>query len=215
MAKSILPTALTLARIAAGPIVAGVVLWAASQLYVDHYLAGFLYAGACALFIVAAATDWLDGYLARKLAAVTPLGAALDHCADKVLVASVLAALAYAALSLDLVVAAIIIIARDIAMSGLREGLQASGRGAPVSPLGKWKAAAEMAGVATFLAHQSASQLSDNFRVVFTLDWSAHILIWAAALLALVSGAQYALALRRPAPARVSVRAAELDHVQE
>lgn len=210
-----LPTLLTLARIAAGPIIAGIVLWAASQLYIDHYLAGFLYAGACALFIVAAATDWLDGYLARKLDAVSPLGAALDHCADKVLVASVLAALAYAALPMDLVVAAIIIIARDIAMAGLREGLQASGRAAPVSQLGKWKAAAEMAGVATFLALQSASQISSEFRLVFTLDWSSHILIWAAAILALVSGAHYAFALRRPPGAPVSVRTAELDHIEK
>ena len=210
-----LPTLLTLSRMAAGPIVAGLVLWAASQLYIDRYLAGFLYASACALFIVAAASDWLDGYLARKLDAVSPLGAALDHCADKVLVACVLAALAYAALPMDLVVAAIIIIARDIAMSGLREGFQGAGRAAPVSPLGKWKAAAEMAGVATYLGFQSAGLLSSSVRVVFTLDWSAHILIWAGALLALVSGAQYAFALREPAKAGVSVRTAELDHVQE
>ena len=197
--KSSLPTALTLARMVAGPAIGGLVLWAATLLYVDPHIAGAIYAVTCGLFIVAAATDWLDGYLARRLDAVTLLGAALDHCADKVLVASVLAALAYAALPVDLVAAAILIIARDMALAGLREGLQASGRSVPVSRLGKWKAAAEMAGVAAFLAFQAAALLSSSPRLVMTLDWSAHILIWAAALLALVSGALYAAAAFRRA----------------
>ena len=82
-------------------------------------------------------TDWLDGWLARKFDAVTPLGAALDHVADKVLVACALVALAYAALPLHLVIAAVIILGRDIAIAGLREGISAQGGSLPVSQLRK------------------------------------------------------------------------------
>src|SRR5690349_12962580 len=120
-----------------GPIVAGLVLWAADSLYTDRLLSGFIYALALILFALAASTDWLDGWLARKFGAVTPLGAALDHIADKVLVACVLIALAYAALPIWLVIPAVIILGRDVAIAGLREGLSAQGRALPVSELGK------------------------------------------------------------------------------
>ena len=149
--KSALPTALTLFRMIMGPVLAALILWAGAVLYSDRALAGFLFAMTLVLFVLAAATDWLDGYLARKLNAVTPLGAALDHVADKVLIACMLVALAYTALPLDLAAAAVIIVGRDLAVAGLREGLSSSGRMLPVNALGRWKAAAEMAGVAAFL----------------------------------------------------------------
>jgi CDP-diacylglycerol--glycerol-3-phosphate 3-phosphatidyltransferase/cardiolipin synthase len=195
----VIPVALTIARIVMAPACAGLILWAASWVYADHYLAGFIYAGAALVFIVASLTDWLDGYLARKLDAVTPLGAALDHCADKVLITCALVALAYAALPMHLVVAAVIILGRDIAVAGLREGLSASGRALPVSQLGKWKAAAEMAGVATFIAFQAAALLVSQINLLQGLQWASEILIWTGAALALLSAAQYvAAAFRRP-----------------
>ncbi len=197
MAKSALPTILTLFRIAMGPVIAGLVLWAASQLHIDRVLAGLIYALALVVFVLAAITDWLDGWLARKLDAVTPLGAALDHSADKVLIICVLVALAYAALPLQMVAAAVLILGRDVAVAGLREGLAASGRSLPVSQLGKWKAAAEMAGVGAFLAFQSAALLLAPASVVLGLYWAALILIWTAAALALLSGAHYVAALMR------------------
>jgi CDP-diacylglycerol--glycerol-3-phosphate 3-phosphatidyltransferase len=190
-----LPTLLTIFRIVMGPVIAGLVLWAATQLYADRLLAGFIYALALILFLIAASTDWLDGYLARKLNAVTPLGAALDHSADKVLITCVLVALAYAALPLMLVAASVLILGRDVAVAGLREGISAQGKTLPVSQLGKWKAAAEMAGVAAFLAFQAAALLFAPASVVLGLDWAARLLLWAAAVLALVSGAQYVAAL--------------------
>jgi CDP-diacylglycerol--glycerol-3-phosphate 3-phosphatidyltransferase len=196
--KSKSPLLLTLARIAMGPVIAALVLWAAHVLYTDRLLAGFIYALTAILFVLAALTDWLDGWLARKLDAVTPMGAALDHAADKVLVTCALAPLAYAALPFDLVVAAVIILGRDVAVAGLREGLSNSGRTLPVSRLGKWKAAAEMAGVSTFLAYQAAALLFAPPRVILGLDWAAHALLWLGAGLALLSGARYALAARRP-----------------
>lgn len=174
-----------------GPVIAALVLWAANELYADRLLAGFIFALALILFVIAAATDWLDGYLARKLGAVTPLGAALDHAADKVLITCVLVALAYAALPLHLVAAAVLILGRDVAVAGLREGIAAQGKTLPVSQLGKWKAAAEMAGVGAFLGYQACAILFAPSWAVLGLDWAARILLWAAAALALISGAHY------------------------
>jgi CDP-diacylglycerol--glycerol-3-phosphate 3-phosphatidyltransferase len=188
---------LTLFRIAMGPAIAALILWAASVLYRDPLLAGFIYALCVIVFALAALTDWLDGVLARKLNAVTPLGAALDHTADKVLIVCVLAALAFAALPLELTGAAIIILARDVAIAGLREGLGTEGKTIPVNQLGKWKAAAIMTGVGAFLAYQSAALLFAPAGAISGLYWAARILIWAAAALALVSGAQYVAALMR------------------
>ena len=191
---SFIPTALTLFRMTMGPAVAGLILWAASVLYSDPLLAGFIYALCLILFLLAALSDWLDGWLARKLQAVTPLGAALDHTADKVLVACVLIALAYASLSLPLVAAAAIIVSREVAVAGLREGMSVQGRSIPVGELGKWKAAAEMGGVAAYLAYQSSALLFGSGSIVIGLDWAARILIWSAVFLALFSGGQYAAA---------------------
>jgi phosphatidylglycerophosphate synthase len=73
----------------------------------------------------------------------------------------------------------------------------------PVSQLGKWKAAAEMAGVGAFLAFQTSVLLGSTFgasiSVVVGLDWAARILLWTAAALALTSGAQYVAVLTRRA----------------
>ncbi len=197
--KSVIPLALTLFRLAMGPAIAALILWAATRLHADPPLAGFIYALCVILFALAAATDWLDGVLARKLNAVTPLGAALDHTADKVLITCVLLALAYASLTLELTAAALIILGRDVAIAGLREALGAQGRSLPVSQLGKWKAAAEMAGVGAYLAFQAAALLGAGASVVIGLFWAARILLWAAALLALISGAHYVRALLRKA----------------
>lgn len=194
-----IPTLLTVFRIAMAPAIAGLVLWAANETYADPLLAGFIYALSLLLFVIAALTDWLDGYLARKLDAVTPLGAALDHSADKVLITCVLVALAYAALPWPLVAASVLILGRDVAVAGLREGIAAQGKTLPVSSLGKWKAAAEMAGVGAFLAFKACAMLSSAFgmpiAVVLGLDWAARILLWSAAVLALISGAQYVATL--------------------
>lgn len=192
--KSSWPTLLTLFRMAMGPALAALVLWAGDTMYRDRVLAGLIFALALMVFVIAASTDWLDGWLARKLDAVTPMGAALDHVADKVLIACILVALAYAALPLDLTAAAMIIVGRDIAVAGLREGVSASGKTLPVNALGRWKAAAEMAGVGAFLAYQAAALLQLSANSVLGLYWAAQILIWSAAGLALTSGAVYARA---------------------
>lgn len=194
-----IPTLLTVVRLVLAPLIAGLILWAASETYSDRVLAGAIYGASAILFVTAALTDFLDGYIARKYDAATPLGAALDHSADKVLVACVLVALAYAALPLGLVAAAVLILGRDVAVAGLREGLAAQNKRLPVSQLGKWKATAEMAGVAAFLAFKASAMLLAPASIVIGLDWAARILIWAAAVLALASGGLYLRALLRPA----------------
>ncbi len=182
-----------------GPLIAALILWAAGALYSDRLLAGSLFVLSVILFIVAAITDWADGWLARKLDATTPLGAALDHAADKVLITCVLIALAYAALPMQLAAAAVLILGRDVAVAGLREAIAAQGKSLPVSQLGKWKAAAEMGGVGAFLAFQAAAILFAPAEVVLGLNWAATILVWAAAGLALISGGQYLTTLVRRA----------------
>ncbi|WP_395646110.1 CDP-diacylglycerol--glycerol-3-phosphate 3-phosphatidyltransferase [Terricaulis sp.] len=197
--KSSIPVALTVFRIAMGPVIAGLILTASYWVHRDPLLSGFIYAFCTLLFVLAAATDWLDGYFARKLDAVTPLGAALDHSADKVLIVCVLVALAYAALPFNLVIAAVIILGRDVLIAGLREGLADTGKTLPVSQIGKWKAAGEMAGVAVFLAFQAGALLNLPVELLVGLSWAARLLLWAAAGLAILSAAQYIAAiLRKP-----------------
>jgi len=194
-AKSNLPMQLTLARLAAGPLIAALVLWANAEMFTrGATVSGLIYAAAAALFALAALTDWLDGYLARRMNAVTPRGAALDHVADKVLVALALGALAYAALPLDLVIAALVLIGRDLAVAGLRESAAGQGRPVPVDGYGKIKAAAAMIGVTAFLAYQTAGLLGGGVFALEALIWIARTLLWTAAALALWSGARYARA---------------------
>jgi CDP-diacylglycerol--glycerol-3-phosphate 3-phosphatidyltransferase len=197
--KNPLPTLLTLARMAAGPIVALLVLWAAHLAYIDPPRAGVIYGWATGVFALAGLSDWLDGWLARKLGATSVLGAALDHAADKVLAACVLTALAYAALPVDLVIAAVLLLGRDAAVAGLREGLSSAGRAPGVGMLGKWKTAAALTGVALLLAQQSAALAGGAPGLIQALSWGGSALLWAAAALALISGAIYAAAALRPA----------------
>lgn len=188
--KSSLPMMLTIARLIAGPVCAGLVLWSDQILYRQGLEpAALLYGAAFALFTLAALSDWLDGVLARKLGAVSELGAALDHVADKVLVGVTLLALAYTALPVDLVIAAIVLVGRDLFVAGLREGLK--GRSLSVDQFGKIKAAAAMAGVAIFLANQTAAMANGSLATLQITGWLARALIWMAALISLWSGARY------------------------
>ncbi|HWA01428.1 MAG TPA: CDP-diacylglycerol--glycerol-3-phosphate 3-phosphatidyltransferase [Caulobacterales bacterium] len=204
---------LTLARIVAGPVIAGLILWGASETYLDPPLAGLIFVCAGALFALAALTDWLDGHLARSMNAVTPLGAALDHCADKVLITCTLVALAFQSLPLNIIIAAILLLGRDLFVAGLREGLSASGRSLPVSGLGKWKAAAAMLGVGALIFEQAAYLDRAPDPVYLAAAWTARAGIWAAVALALVSAWDYVAAALRPAETPASVEAAEIDRV--
>lgn len=106
------------------------------------------------IFALAAATDWLDGYLARKLDQSTPFGAFLDPVADKLMVAVALAVLIEEHSAILLTIPATVIIGREIVISALREWMAEIGSRASVavSYIGKVKTTAQMAAIVGLLA---------------------------------------------------------------
>ncbi|AIR90628.1 CDP-diacylglycerol--glycerol-3-phosphate 3-phosphatidyltransferase [Pseudomonas cremoricolorata] len=113
------------------------------------------YSAASTVFAIAAATDWLDGYLARRLQQSTPFGAFLDPVADKLMVAVALVLLVQVHANFWLTLPAAIIICREIVVSALREWMAEIGARAhvAVSNLGKWKTAAQMLALVILLGN--------------------------------------------------------------
>lgn len=199
---SSLPNTLTVARLVAAPVVGGLILFAGNALYtLGSDLSVILLSTALVLFVLAALTDWLDGAMARKLDATSTMGAALDHAADKALVTASLVALAATALPFDMICAAAIIVTRDVTVAGLREGLSLSGRKLPVSSLGKVKTAVELLAVGAAIAMQIAALVippsERAFEPLNAIVFVTRASLWAAAALALWSGADYARAALR------------------
>lgn len=139
------------------------------------------YLVAAAIFSLAGATDWMDGYLARKLGQMTPFGAFLDPVADKLIVAVALVLLVEIHATPWLAVPALVIVGREIVVSALREWMaQLNGhRGIAVSYLGKIKTGCQMVAIIVLLA--SGSNL-DSFLVIL-----GYLLLYGAALLTLWS----------------------------
>ena len=142
------PTALTLGRVAAIPVL------------VATYYSGATWASAAStgIFVLAAVTDWLDGYLARRLNQSSSFGAFLDPVADKLMVVTTLTLLcgSYRGFPAWLLTApSIIIIAREIAVGALREWMATMGSEArgtvAVNNIGKWKTATQMIALAILL----------------------------------------------------------------
>src|SRR5512143_257038 len=166
-----LPNALTLARIFLVPIVAAVLLTVEIRIW------AFWGAG---LFLAAALTDLLDGYLARRRKQVTTLGRMLDPIADKLLISSALVSLVQ--LQIAPAWAVVIIIGREFAVSGLRSIAAHEGFSIDVSTLGKGKMVAQVAAVTgLILGHEMGGWV---FRI-------GHILLWSVVFFALVSMVQY------------------------
>jgi len=170
-----LPTNLTLLRIALIPL-----------LTVVFYLP-WQYANlACALiFIIAGLTDWLDGYLARKMAQETPFGAFLDPVADKLMVAIVLVLIVQQQADPYLAVPAAIIIGREITIASLREWMAEIGQRAKVkvSQMGKWKTTAQMLSITLLLYHEDIAGMP--------IALSGYVLLYIAAALTLWSMVNY------------------------
>jgi len=168
-----LPNLLTLLRIVLiGPVVALLFYWQDWARWV-----------ALALFVVASVTDWLDGKLARQRGLVSPLGRFLDPIADKLLVAAVLVMLAAVGQLRGLeVVAVILILCRELLVSGLREYLGEKGVVVPVSQLAKWKTTVQMVAIALLIAAPPLGQLGQQIGVGF---------LWLAVLLTLMTGWDY------------------------
>jgi len=133
-----LPNILTIARI--------LLLAPITALFFMESAWGPLAAYTCfALYVLAAITDFLDGYLARKLKQITPFGTFLDPISDKIFVATLLVLLVGFGRLPDLwMMTVIIILAREFLVSGLREFLGPHNIQLPVTKLAKWKTAVQM-----------------------------------------------------------------------
>jgi cardiolipin synthase len=189
-----LPNLLTLSRIAVIPVIVA--------LMALHTAGGAL--GACALFALAGFTDWLDGRIARSQHLLSDLGRMLDPIADKLLVGATLMALAGLGRLTPLgLYPAIVIMCREILVSGLREYLAGFAVGLPVTKLAKWKTGLQMAALGTLLA-------GDNGAAKLGLEWLpvssiGEAMLWAAAALTLVTGWDYLTAgLHHADPSRES-----------
>ena len=104
------------------------------------------YTPAAVLFVIAAATDWFDGRLARRWGVTTPLGAFLDTTADKLLIATALIGLVSVHRASPWV--ALVMVGREFAILGLRAAVASGGRRFETSMFGKWKATVQFAAIA-------------------------------------------------------------------
>ena len=165
-----LPNVLTLIRILLVPVLVVVLLEATPHSSLV----------AAIVFAAAALTDGLDGYIARSRRSVTTFGKVMDPIADKLLIAAALITL----VSLDRVApwVAMVIIAREFAVSGLRVAAAQQGVVIPASPLGKVKTVVQVAAIMAVIATGAV--------------W-AQVLLYVAVAVTLISGADYFLNFRR------------------
>ncbi len=170
-----LPNLLTLLRIAVIPVLVGL-------FYVRSDLGDWL---ACGLFAFAALTDFLDGYLARTTRSVSTFGRVLDPLADKLLVATTLLMLvAVGRIDGLTVLPAVLILCRELVVSGLREFLAELNVGLPVSQLAKWKTTIQMIAIGALI-------LGDTAPGWMNLAVIGDVGLWLAAALTLITGYDY------------------------
>ena len=171
-----LPNLLTLSRILAVPLLVALLWW-------PRWQAG--YALAFLVYCLMGVTDYFDGYLARAQGAVSKLGVFLDPIADKIMVAAVILMLTYTG---DItgwsVIAALIILLREIAVSGLREFLAELRVSMPVSRLAKWKTTLQLVALGALI-------LAGAVPEVGAIHLIGIVSLWGAAALTLVTGWDY------------------------
>lgn len=140
---------------------------------------------AVVIFIIAALTDWLDGYFARNLQQGTKFGSFLDPIADKLIVAVALVLVVGQLGSPYVAIPAAIIVGREIVISGLREWMAEIGKrtSVAVSQIGKIKTVVQMLALALLLLYKPSSPL--------VLEWSGLLLLYVAAVLTLWSMFMY------------------------
>ncbi|MCT6880384.1 MAG: CDP-diacylglycerol--glycerol-3-phosphate 3-phosphatidyltransferase [Commensalibacter sp.] len=175
-----IPNLLTLSRIVIIPILVILVM-------IHTPLTDFI---ACLLFYVAGITDYLDGKLARAWAQLSNFGRMFDPIADKLLVGAVLMVMAgYDRLPYASIIPAIIILSREILVSGLREYLASYKISLPVTHLAKWKTTLQMLAIGFLLA-------GDTSAILLHISWFpmsliGSILLWIAGLLTVITGWGY------------------------
>lgn len=175
---SSVPNLLTFGRIAAIPVIVGL-------FFIDALWARWLTLG---VFVLAAVTDYLDGYLARAWQQQSALGRCFDPIADKLLVGvTILMLVGFERAPL---VASAIIIIREITVSGLREFLAELQVGLPVSRLAKWKTMVQMVAIGFLIVGDAGPA----FLPITEIGWYG---LWIAALITLITGWDYLQASQR------------------
>jgi cardiolipin synthase len=187
-----LPNALTVLRIALVPVFAIAFVLPGDLARVTAFL----------VFAVASISDWLDGFAARKLKAGSDFGRMLDPIADKVLIAVALMMLVaegtftrfkpngMLSLTGGVLVPALIILAREILVSGLREFLAGTRVSVPVTLLAKFKTAAQMVAIGAMILTPLADEFAPGIPGT-TYTYIAYILLWVAAALTVYTGVIY------------------------
>jgi cardiolipin synthase len=163
---------------------------------------------ACALFSAAAVTDWLDGHMARRWEQQSEIGRFLDPIADKLLVSATIFMLtAFGRLSAQALLPALVILCREILVSGLREYLAELRVGMPVSRLAKWKTLIQMVAIGFLI-------VGDAGPAFLPVAGIGETLLWVAALLTLVTGYDYLQAgLRHMARPRPTIDGRKSQHL--
>ena len=172
-----LPNVLTYSRVVAVPVVAALLFWP------EDFWSRWTALG---VFIAAAITDYFDGYFARAYALQSTLGRMLDPIADKLLVAACLLMLAadHTIRGVSLW-AAIVILCREVLVSGLREYLAELKVGVPVSRVAKWKTTAQLLAIGFLIAGPAGEAVLPNTVAI------GLVLLWAAAALTIYTGWDY------------------------
>ncbi len=180
-----LPIGLTLSRIVLVPLL---IVFLISSYRVNVLIAA-------AIFLLAAVTDWLDGLIARRRNQVTTLGALLDPVADKLLVAAALVSL----LQIEKVAAwmVVVIVGRELAVTGLRAVAATVGVIVPASQLAKWKTVGQYVAITMLIVEKGIE--SAPFHALATG------VLWAALVLTVVSGVDYFYRFFRKADYRAIV----------
>jgi cardiolipin synthase (CMP-forming) len=172
-----LPNILTYGRVLAVPAVTALLFW---------HKEGWMRWLALAIFVAAAVTDYFDGYLARAWRQQSTLGRMLDPIADKLLVAATLLMLVHAGTIQSWSIwAAIVILCREILVSGLREFLAELRVSVPVTALAKWKTTLQLVAIGFLIAGPAGEVL---FPGTVTLGL---VLLWIAAGLTIYTGWDY------------------------
>jgi cardiolipin synthase (CMP-forming) len=170
-----LPNLLTISRIAAIPLLV-------ATFYLPGREAPWI---ACAIFTVAGITDWLDGHFARRWQQQSELGRFLDPIADKLLVGAALFMLVgKERISEWAILPALVILMREILVSGLREHLATLRVGLPVSRLAKWKTGIQMVAIGVLL-------VGDAGPSAIPVRLIGELMLWVAAALTLITGYDY------------------------
>ena len=172
-----IPNILTLARIVLIPVFLLVAYWPPAMGIDESNPDMTRHMLLTAIFVVAAVTDWFDGYLARTLYQTSAFGRFLDPVADKLMVTAALIVLVQWQPSISMAFAAIVIISREITVSALREWMAELGArtSVAVSTVGKYKTAFQMIAITVFLLNWQP------------LDMLAYALLYTAVVLTLWS----------------------------